>query len=99
SRRCGPSPLSGATVITGPASTAGIEMRYRFLTLFIALLATMLIYPVLRGPGGSVFAANLLITAICAAGARVMLGETRRGALKMLLAAPPALGVWFGYFA
>jgi hypothetical protein len=74
-------------------------MRYRFLTLFVALLATMLIYPALRGPGGSVFASNLLITAICAAGARVMLGETRYGALKMLIAAPPALGAWLGYFA
>ena len=74
-------------------------MRYRFLTLFVALLATMLIYPVLRGPGGSVLAANLLVTAICGAGARVMLGETRRGTLKMLVTVPPVLGLWLGYFA
>jgi hypothetical protein len=74
-------------------------MRYRFLTLFVALLATMLVYPALCGPGGSVFAANLLITALCAAGARTILGDSHHGLLKMLIAAPPALGVWLGYFS
>ena len=74
-------------------------MRYRFLPLFVALLATMLVYPALRGPGGSAFAANLLITVMCAAGARTILGDPKRNPLSLLVVAPPALGVWLGYFS
>lgn len=66
--------------------------------MFVALLATMLVYPVLRAPGGSEFAANLLITVMCAAGARTILGDPKRNPLSILLAAPPALGAWLGYF-
>ena len=71
-------------------------MEYRFRAFFVALLAMILLYPSLHGPGGQPVLANLLLTAMYLAAMYVMLGEHRHRGPKALLATPAAVSAWVG---
>lgn len=71
-------------------------MQYRFRTLFALLLAMLLVYPALHGPGGSVFLADLLLTAMFFGAMWVLLSEKHWRPVKLLCGLPAVVGAWIG---
>jgi hypothetical protein len=73
-------------------------MKYRFFTLFVLLLAMILVYPAFYEPGHWEILGNVLLTLMYAGAGWVVLVDAKKHRLKLAIAAAAVLGAWFDYF-
>ncbi|HEY1861907.1 MAG TPA: potassium channel family protein [Gemmataceae bacterium] len=72
-------------------------LRRRYLVLLLALVFSLVIFPLLRDTLDEPFLADAMLTIVFVAAFRVVFAKKRWHVLAVLLGIPPLVGLWTGY--